>query len=69
VLLTAFGTFWGVEGAGGHWPGADLALLLVIAGVLALALIAVWYLRGVRAKQTQVRSLDDVAASTAVVPR
>ena len=47
VLLTAFGTFWGVEGAGGHWPGSDVALPPLIAGVLAFALSAVWYLRHV----------------------
>jgi len=38
VLLTSFGTFWGAEGAGAHWPGSDVALLGVIAVVLAAAL-------------------------------
>lgn len=47
VLLTAFGTFWGVEGAGGRWPGADLALLPLIAAVFAFAVGAVWSLRRV----------------------
>jgi uncharacterized membrane protein len=47
VLLTAFGSFWGVEGAGAHWPGSDLALLALIFGVLVLALAAVWQLRRV----------------------
>ncbi len=23
LMLTSFGTFWGAEGAGAHWPGAD----------------------------------------------
>lgn len=43
VMLTAFGAFWGVEGAGGHWPGADAALLALVPAValLALALVAV----------------------------
>lgn len=45
VLLTAFGTFWAVEGAGGSWPGADLSLVVVIAAVLVMALGAVWWLR------------------------
>ena len=49
VLLTSFGTFWGVEGAGAHWPGGDLALVAIIAGVLVFALGAVWRLRRVRA--------------------
>ncbi len=47
VLLTSFGTFWGVEGAGAHWPGSDVALLAVIVGVLAIALGAVGVLRRV----------------------
>jgi len=36
IMLTTFGTFWGAEGAGAHWPGSDLAILplvAVIAGV------------------------------------
>jgi uncharacterized membrane protein len=50
VLLTAFGMFWGVEGAGGKWPGSDVALIPLIAGVLGLALGAVWILRRVRSR-------------------
>ena len=45
VLLTSFGTFWGAEGAGAVWPGADLALLGVIAVVLLVALGLIWVLR------------------------
>jgi uncharacterized membrane protein len=43
IMLTAFGAFWGVEGAGGHWPGSDGALLVLIPAiaVFALALVAV----------------------------
>lgn len=36
VLLCAFGTFWGAEGAGASWPGSDAAipvLVLLYAGV------------------------------------
>ena len=50
VLLTAFGTFWAAEGAGATWPGSDLALVAVIAGVLVVASAAVWWLRNVRTK-------------------
>jgi uncharacterized membrane protein len=57
VLLTAFGMFWGVEGAGGTWPGGDVALIALIAGVLAFALAAVWCLRRVRSReQARLRS-------------
>jgi uncharacterized membrane protein len=43
IMLTSFGAFWGVEGAGGHWPGSDGALLVLIpaVAVFALALVAV----------------------------
>jgi uncharacterized membrane protein len=30
VLLASFGTFWGAEGAGAHWPGSDASLLAII---------------------------------------
>jgi len=29
-MLTAFGTFWGAEGAGADWPGANAALLVSV---------------------------------------
>ena len=43
VMLTSFGIFWGAEGAGAHWPGADAALLALVPAVAlyALALVAV----------------------------
>jgi uncharacterized membrane protein len=44
VMLTAFGIFWGAEGAGVHWPGGEVALLVLILGtaVYALALVALF---------------------------
>jgi uncharacterized membrane protein len=53
VLLTGFGTFWGVEGAGGDWPGSDVALPVVIVGVLLVALGAVAWLRRVDARHPE----------------
>jgi len=41
VLLSAFGTFWFGEGAGLAWPGSDWSVLALIAGYLAVALVAV----------------------------
>lgn len=38
VLLSSFGTFWGAEGAGAHWPGGDAALLVIVPCVLLAAL-------------------------------
>ena len=38
VMLTSFGTFWGTEGAGAHWPGGDAALLVIIPAVLISSL-------------------------------
>lgn len=42
VMLCAFGTFWGAEGAGVSWPGSDLAILLLVMlyGCVALLLVA-----------------------------
>ena len=42
IMLTGFGTFWGAEGAGAHWPGSDAALLALVPAIalFALALVA-----------------------------
>src|SRR6202049_629201 len=43
TLRTAFGIFWGAEGAGATWPGADAALLVIIplTALLGIGLTAV----------------------------
>jgi uncharacterized membrane protein len=38
VLLTTFGVFWGVEGAGASWPGGEAAL----PAIALLTLAASW---------------------------
>jgi uncharacterized membrane protein len=62
ILLTSFGTFWGVEGAGGDWPGSDAALLVVIAFVAVLALGLTAWLRRRHAQQDVPRSDTAVSA-------
>jgi uncharacterized membrane protein len=46
IMLTAFGTFWGTEGAGAHWPGSDAALLVLIPAIAVFALALTALLRG-----------------------
>ncbi len=58
VMLTSFGTFWGAEGAGAHWPGDDAALLAIIPAVLlvAIGLVALLRRRVARENQGPVRT-------------
>jgi uncharacterized membrane protein len=51
IMLTAFGTFWGAEGAGANWPGSDAALLALVPGIALFALGLVALLRRARAAQ------------------
>jgi uncharacterized membrane protein len=60
IMLTAFGTFWGAEGAGARWPGSDASLPVVVA---AVALFAVGLVAALRRGRTAGH------ASTAVVGR
>jgi uncharacterized membrane protein len=45
IMLTTFGVFWSTEGAGAHWPGGDVAILAVLAGVIAWSAFLVVLLR------------------------
>ena len=55
VMLTSFGTFWGAEGAGAHWPGGDGALLAIVPATLlfAVSLVATLRRRGARALSSE----------------
>jgi uncharacterized membrane protein len=48
IMLTAFGVFWGAEGAGALWPGSDLSLLVLAPAIAAFALLLVLVLRARR---------------------
>ena len=45
VLLSAFGAFWAGEGMGLAWPGEDWSIPGLIAGFLAVSLLAVRHCR------------------------
>ena len=49
IMLTTFGIFWATEGAGGHWPGSDGALPVVLVFVIASSAGLVGLLRRRRA--------------------
>ena len=48
LLLTSFGSCWGAEGVGVHWPGDEASLLGVIAFFVAVSLLLA---RGLRRKR------------------
>ena len=48
VMLTSFGLFWGVEGAGVAWPGNDAALPVIVLLTAGSALAAALMLRNHR---------------------
>src|ERR1700757_2739422 len=45
IMLASFGVYWGAEGAGAQWPGADSALLVIVPGVALVALALTALLR------------------------
>lgn len=45
IMLTAFGTFWAGEGIGLEWPGADIAILALMAFYLVVSGAAILLLR------------------------
>ena len=45
VMLTSFGIFWVGEGAGVHWPGADVFLVALVGLFAALSALVIPWLR------------------------
>jgi uncharacterized membrane protein len=63
VMLTSFGTFWGAEGAGAHWPGSDAALLALIPLIALLGVALAAALRRATARNSARPSAYAEAAS------
>ncbi len=68
VMLTAFGTFWGAEGAGARWPGSDAALLVLAPGIAVFALGLVALLRRVPDRAAASRRCTDMDVPDMKVP-
>lgn len=45
IMLTSFGVFWAGEGAGVHWPGSDLAILVLVAFFALVAWLGIALMR------------------------
>lgn len=45
IMLTSFGLFWVGEGAGVHWPGSDLAIIVLIGVFVIITLATTAWLR------------------------
>jgi uncharacterized membrane protein len=54
VLLSSFGVFWGVEGAGASWPGGDASLPALVALFAAASWLMVRQLRSAGKPQVAV---------------
>ena len=64
VMLCAFGTFWGAEGAGVQWPGSDAALLVLVPAIAGYALAMVAVLRRTRRPEPSAREASVAPAVT-----
>ena len=47
IMLTSFGVFWTGEGSGLHWPGSDLAILVLVATFFGATLLAIGLMRSI----------------------
>ena len=66
VMLTSFGAFWGGEGIGVTWPGADWFLLALIAFTLLVTFALISWLRPYgKPRPTTTDSTDSTDVATA----
>jgi uncharacterized membrane protein len=63
VMLTSFGTFWGAEGAGAHWPGGDAALLVIVPVVALVSAGCIAWLRSRKAAVSVLAPASEVVGS------
>ncbi|NYI39997.1 COG4280 domain-containing protein [Demequina lutea] len=62
VMLTAFGIFWGAEGAGADWPGSDTSLLVIAPAVAIFGLALAVGMRRFRVSRVPAPELIPVGA-------
>ena len=60
VMLTAFGTFWGAEGAGARWPGNDAAILVLVPAYALLGIALSVALRPARSEPAAAYAAEGV---------
>ena len=68
IMLSAFGIFWGAEGAGAAWPGADLSLLVLAPAIAVFSLAMVWIMRTRRLSVAASAPAGMAAPSAAAAP-
>jgi uncharacterized membrane protein len=68
IMLSAFGIFWGAEGAGAAWPGADLSLLVLAPAIAVFSLAMVWIMRTRRLSVAASAPQGMAAPSAAAAP-
>ena len=69
VMLTSFGIFWGAEGAGADWPGADTSLLVIAPAVAIFGVALAVGMRRFRLSRIQAPQRVSVDALVAVPVR